>query len=401
MKTDRISLKCLLTLVLPIWALVPGGANPVAADLSEFEIYPDDSILYRAYDGTINGRIPIRVFLCREEDRWEGSYFYKDRRMPLGLFDEVGVDETRDPQGQGKVVLREGPMIGAEGTTGRWEGVFDDEARSFEGTWHSPDGMTAFPIELRESSANDSLPAVFYRFSSSWTLARGSIETRKEYSAVVIQFEGEDEPVRRINATIRDAAANSFDSTDLPEPEPVIRRDGNPFAALELAIRATPIDPEHLVPGLSGSDIQELVIQPVHNEGGYVTVRLYSRYYQGGAHSNYTDHHLTFETATGRLLDLRRDILNPGYEEPLARAAEVQLRQTLGLEPGASLSAGPLDVDEIELNENWFLTVGGIGFSHDPYEVASFAVGFVSYVLPWEDLRPWLRERALRPLSGR
>ena len=53
-------------------------------------------------------------------------------------------------------------------------------------------------------------------------------------------------------------------------------------------------------------------------------------------------------------------------------------------------------MDEIELNGNWYLTVGGIGFSYEPYEVASFAVGFVSYVLPWEVLKPWLREGASR-----
>ena len=97
----------------------------------------------------------------------------------------------------------------------------------------------------------------------------------------------------------------------------------------------------------------------------------------------------------GRLLDLRRDVLKPGYEEPLARAAEEQLRRYLGIKPDAPLNEGPLDVERIELNENWYLTVGGIGFSHEPYEVASFAVGFVSYTLPWEVLKPWLLEGAL------
>jgi len=390
-----------LAVVIPAFFAWPGAVDLVAADLSAYEIYPSDSMIYRAYDGTIDGRLPIRVFLCREGDWWEGSYFYANRRLPLGLSDKVGVDETRDPEETGRVVLTEGPLLGPEGSTGRWEGISGDEFRSFEGSWHSPDGKKVFPIRLHESDEKDSLPAVFYRFSSSWTQSRGSIETRNENSAMVVQFESSKESIRRINAAIREAAADAFETSGPEDSNVVNRADGNPFADLERAIRAEPIAPENLGLGLSGSNIQELTLQPVHNEGGYVTVRLYVRYYQGGAHSNYTDRHLTFETDTGRLLDLRRDLLKPGYEEPLARAAEVQLRRNLGLEPGASLSAGALDVDEIELNENWFLTVGGIGFSHEPYEVAAFAMGFVSYLLPWEDLRPWLRDGALGPLPGK
>jgi len=76
-------------------------------------------------------------------------------------------------------------------------------------------------------------------------------------------------------------------------------------------------------------------------------------------------------------------------------ASEAQWRRNAGFAPGAPLSEARLDTDRIELSENWFLTPGGIGFSHEPYELASFAQGFVVHVLPWEVLKPWLREGAL------
>lgn len=383
-------------------SLAPGAAPLRAADFSAFAIYPDETAIYRAFTGTIGGRLPIRVFLCQSGDGWEGSYFYEDRRSPLHLFQDGTGGATREGGDGGAIVLRESPMIGPEGATGRWEGAFDVEARTFRGTWHSPDGQKTLPIDLRESGEDESLPARFYRFSSAWTQARGGNEARKENSVVVVQFDSEGEAVRRINATIRAAAAHFFVTggfldagADPRAPEIAIPKGGNPFAALELAIRAEPIAPDELEIGLSGSDIEELTLQPVHNEGGYLTVRFHLRSYQGGAHGNYTDHHLTFETATGRSLDLRRDILKPGFEGPLARAAEGQLRRNFGLAPDAPLSGGPLDTDRIELSESWFLTPGGIGFSHEPYELASFAQGFVAYVLPWEVLTPWLREGAL------
>lgn len=386
--------------------LLAGGEVPLLADdLSAFEIYPEDSMSYRAFTGTLGGRIRVQVFLCRVDGEWEGSYFYVDRRLPLRLFQTRGTGEALDREDKDTVVLSEYPMIGPEGATGRWEGTFGDEARTFTGTWHSPDSKKSLPIDLHESGEDESLPASFYRFSSAWTQARGSNETRKENSVVVVQFDSEKAAVQRINATIRAAATHFFVTggfldagSDPQAPDTAIPKDGNPFAALELAIRAEPIAPEHLEIGLSGSDIAELTIQPVHNEGGYVTVRFHLRTYQGGAHGNYFDHHLTFETATGRLLDLRRDILNPGFEEPLARAAEAQWRRNAGLAPDAPLSQGALDTDRIELSESWFLTPGGIGFSHEPYELASFAEGFVVYVLPWKVLTPWLQEGALEKM---
>ncbi|MCB1091659.1 MAG: hypothetical protein KDL87_09010, partial [Verrucomicrobiae bacterium] len=66
----------------------------LAEDFSPFEIYPDDSMLYRAFRGTLDGRIPIRVFLCRQAGEWEGSYFYEDRRLPLRVFQTSGTRET-------------------------------------------------------------------------------------------------------------------------------------------------------------------------------------------------------------------------------------------------------------------------------------------------------------------
>ncbi|MCB1088037.1 MAG: DUF3298 domain-containing protein, partial [Verrucomicrobiae bacterium] len=307
--------------------------------------------------------------------------------MPLRLFQTSGTGETLDRRDQSMVVLSEYPMIGPEGVTGRWEGAFDEEARHYMGVWRSPDGERSLPMDLHESDEDESLPATFYRFSSAWTQARGSNETRKENSVVVVQFDSEKPAVHRINATIRAAATHFFvtggllDSDTAPRaPEVAISKDGNPFAALELAIRAEPIAPEHLEIGLAGSDIEELTIQPVHNESGYVTVQFHLRSYQGGAHGNYTDQHLTFETVTGNLLDLHRDILKPGFEEPLARIAEARWRRNLGLAPNAPLSEAGLDPDRIELSESWFLTPGGIGFSHEPYELASFAQGFVVYV---------------------
>jgi hypothetical protein len=404
MNQKQCPLKRLLSLALAAGVLVPGASFLRAADLADFEIFPDDAMLYRAFLGTLGGRIPVRVFLCRTEGEWEGSYFYEDRRLPLYLFPGRASGEIPDGADKSKerVVLIESPMFGPEGGTGRWEGVFDDEARTFKGTWHSPDGNKSLPIDLRESGDDESLPATFYRFSSAWTQARGSFETRKENSVVVVQFDSEKPAAQRINATIRAAATHFFVTggfldagTEPRSPEIAIPKKGNPFAALELAIRAEPIAPEHLEIGLSGSDITELTIQPLHNEGGYVTVRFHLRTYQGGAHGNYSDHHLTFETATGRLLDLRRDILKPGFEEPLGRAAQAQRRRNAGEESDPEAKDDPPADDRIELSESWFLTPGGIGFSHEPYELASFAEGFVVYVLPWEVLKPWLRESAL------
>jgi predicted AAA+ superfamily ATPase len=52
---------------------------------------------------------------------------------------------------------------------------------------------------------------------------------------------------------------------------------------------------------------------------------------------------------------------------------------------------GPLFEDVFELNDNWFLSPEGLGFSFDPYEIGPYAAGFIELVIPYSKLKAWVK----------
>ena len=69
------------------------------------------------------------------------------------------------------------------------------------------------------------------------------------------------------------------------------------------------------------------------------------------------------------------------------------------VQPDAPLHDAGLSIDALELTDNWFVNAGGIGFSYSPYEIASYARGYVVFTLPWKDIQSWIDTASpLRPL---
>jgi hypothetical protein len=123
----------------------------------------------------------------------------------------------------------------------------------------------------------------------------------------------------------------------------------------------------------------------IMNESGYLTVENASSTYEGGAHGNHASSYHTLEIATGKALKLA-DLVEPGFEEKWAALGRVEILKSHGQKPDASLKDAGLFEDKLELNENWLLVPGGIGFSYAPYEIGPYALGEVLFVLPWKDI---------------
>ena len=68
------------------------------------------------------------------------------------------------------------------------------------------------------------------------------------------------------------------------------------------------------------------------------------------------------------------------------------MRQILVLGAGQSATFLVARLLEEAENENWFVTVEGVGFSYSPYEISSFSQGFIVFTIPFAELKPWLME---------
>jgi hypothetical protein len=125
-------------------------------------------------------------------------------------------------------------------------------------------------------------------------------------------------------------------------------------------------------------------------------------FYDGGAHSNYDKTYFVFNrdpAAQVRLSDIIREESRPALGELVNR----ELRAAKGLGPGDSLKKARFFVDEAELTENFFLSPSGLGFHWDPYEIASFAEGYVEALVPFGEIGAFLSPLGLelaRELGG-
>lgn len=98
-------------------------------------------------------------------------------------------------------------------------------------------------------------------------------------------------------------------------------------------------------------------------------------YYEGGAHGINQRIVLNFDNETGRLLTLR-DVLVPGYEQPLCELLLQKLMEQKGAKTVDELrNSGYLYSMDMFAPENFVLGEDGITFIYNTYEIAAYSEG--------------------------
>jgi hypothetical protein len=116
--------------------------------------------------------------------------------------------------------------------------------------------------------------------------------------------------------------------------------------------------------------------------------------YFGGAHGMSEKIYFVFaldELRRLRLGDLIKKEAEPALQDHITEA----LRVREGLAPGAPLRDGWFFVDEAAPSEDFFLSREGLGFQWDVYEIASFAMGPIEVIIPYEKIIPLCTPRGL------
>jgi hypothetical protein len=281
---------------------------------------------------------------------------------------------------------------------GRWEGGEEGKPVRISGTWISADGQRKLPFTLAEAAEAGSVALDFHFFEETYERKRGDASFERAQSLLFPQLRDRSEAAGRINAAIRRLALDfgeSGEEEEAEEKKPNLLSPAPSLAAIEASVRADiPTDEE-----LKAADFSYSNSLTFHNEfqvrqdgHGLLCLRLFHTEYTGGAHGNHGAAHVTFDLATGKEVTLD-DLFKPGIKNELTRLAEAALREQYGLKPGDSLSGeGPLFEDKFELNDNWFVTSTGLGFSYDPYEIGPYAAGFIEPLIPFAKLKDLLKE---------
>jgi hypothetical protein len=129
----------------------------------------------------------------------------------------------------------------------------------------------------------------------------------------------------------------------------------------------------------------EVSVDAVTNTETVVTLDITEFTFTGGAHPNTRRRLVSFDVATGRLLDaadLTRDV------DELAARVEAQLRSDRGLGPEDDLEAAGFWLPEggFSLPDNVAVVADGIHVHWDAYEIAPYAMGPIDVVVPVSEL---------------
>ncbi len=286
---------------------------------------------------------------------------------------------------------------------GTWNREFGDEPAllHLSGNWASADGKRTLPFVLDEVQGDGIAPVEFHNFSEKYE--RNGMQ--RSQALRLLQLTGKGAAIEVVNRRLRMMAMEWQAPMSNQESPAAARAEDPGLKGIALAVRAElPTDEERSDLDLSYSDSLTFddVMEPCLNRRDLLSVtgRRYS--YTGGAHGNSVAEHLTFDLRAGRVMELD-ELLKPGWKEAVTALAEASLRRAYGLKPVDPLDGeGPLQVERLELNENWYLTPEGLGFCYDPYEISSYAAGFINPVIRYRDLKDWIRpgsplERMLEP----
>jgi hypothetical protein len=118
-------------------------------------------------------------------------------------------------------------------------------------------------------------------------------------------------------------------------------------------------------------------------------------FYSGGAHPNYDKIYFVFDREVGvriGLADVIRQESLPALKELINR--ELRLYKKIG--SGDSLKNALFFVNEAEPTENYFFSSQGLVFHWDPYEIASYAEGYVEVCLPYDEIWEFLAPEGRR-----
>jgi len=129
------------------------------------------------------------------------------------------------------------------------------------------------------------------------------------------------------------------------------------------------------------------------NTPSVVSLRRMHYSYTGGAHGNPSETYVSFATSNGKRLKFD-DIVEKGRLSELETINITQLKLSRNIKEQSTLEESGLFVkgDELALPSSFALTRKGLLIAYDYYEIACYADGVVSYIIPFSKLKGILKD---------
>jgi hypothetical protein len=338
---------------------------------------PDN--FYLKLSGTIKDK-PIVMELTRHDSTLNGSYYYVSQGKSLNLYGTINKS--------GKVSMTE--SVGYTESTGTLTGNFSPDG-SFSGNWAG--NGKSFPIALKETYENGAVKAEMKVLSE-------SVKVKNAEASVLISY-----PVVSLaNASAQNAINKAIEEKGMLDGEGEEGKTPKKPASIEESMKQCLAGYKSMLVEMTGEGGMDMEGRGVGeessqyislNENGVLAITEAGYMDGGGAHPNSFTSFENYNTATGAKISLA-DILQSNYKSALYPIAEKLFYKQTGLtkEELEWGEKGKFYLPE----ENFLIQKEGLLFSYGQYEIGAYAIGMPSVLIPYADLKPFMK--AGSPLSA-
>lgn len=133
----------------------------------------------------------------------------------------------------------------------------------------------------------------------------------------------------------------------------------------------------------------EMKIDVLLNRPSLLSLRIHQLEFTGGAHANSLTNYLNIDLETGKILSLE-ELFIEDFEQELLTISEAAFKRRVNLDLDTNLveTHYEFSTGEFMLPPNFSVGAEGLHFYYNPYDLGAFALGTISFKIPYREILP-------------
>ena len=333
---------------------------------------------YKQFEGTINGNLKVVCMITRKDTAISGSYFYENKKQPIRLSGTIDKNlQLKVEESMERITANGWDSKKTGEFAGKWEnGVW-------KGTWKND--KNTFPFELKESSLQGSAKLGAKYVEKNYKNPKGG-EAHIGYFTLSVESAGNEAAKKAINTDLENALLLQY-TEEGAAPKKAASLDKIMDEFID-SYKTDMKDMEQDMEMSYGSDLDQSVEM---NQNNLLCIGEMSYLFMGGAHGSSGLSFRNYDLQTGKKLTLS-DIFTPNYQKTLNPIGEKYFRTQNAIPAGKKLEDEGFEFENgFALNDNFAIKPDGIFFQYNQYEIASYAAGMPSVMIPYKEIQSLIK----------
>ncbi len=345
---------------------------------------------YKRFEGQIPGLGTIVINLTREDSVITGNYYFTDTGHPIDISGKSRVDDNGLVYIEGRD--RSSGNFEADSTSGIIQGRFVTN-NEILGTFAKPGSDNEYSFMLLEKypsgSAKIEIKNYYRQFGDNGRYPHAAIQF--SYPSIKFLYNGPVED--SLNKMIIDSLMTRYKSIDTSFKTVSFDSCMNDYIRnYQKFINDLPSSDNGFRPGWTESYSTDVVF----NSHNILSLKTTIFRYNGGAHPNTIFLFTNYDLRSGRIISLP-EVLNGDYHKTLNQLGEAAIRKFYNINPNETLRQGGLfvDNDAFKTNDNFAVTLGGLIFQFNQYEIAPYSFGAPEIYIPFSKINKLINMNSL------